>query len=73
MEDSYWWESVPETSDSEEPELSVPDSVEEVQVELPALVVSKEQHKPIEHTVEVDHSCKAESRIGKAVDTDTAV
>ena len=73
MEDSYWWESVPETSDSEAPELSVPDSVEEVQVELPVLVVVKEYHKPIEHTVEVDHSCKAESRIDRAVDTDMAV
>ena len=73
MEDSYWWESVLETSDSEAPELSAPGSVVEVQVELPALVVVKEYHKPIEHTVELDHSYKAESRIDRAVDTDTAV
>ena len=73
MEGSCWWESVLETSDSEAPELSAPDSVEEVQVELPELVAVKEYHKPIEHTVEVDRSCKAESRIDRSVDTDTAV
>ena len=53
--------------------MLVPDSVEGVLVELPVWVVVKSYHKPIEHTVEVDHSCKAESHIDRAVDTDTAV